>query len=156
NFFFGIRVKWKSGGETVLYLGQGSNGPRNNWWIGAPQIEAGDSARITLPSGQVLKIEGASPEEDLGAPFDIVDKVVPDQFRGPADIIGKSLLKDLFGQVNLFRLSTQQDKTAELLLRSAERWFQIMPGCIGTLPRQAGISKVELPATRWRYSAGVR
>ncbi|MCV6435989.1 hypothetical protein OFL46_36105, partial [Pseudomonas aeruginosa] len=23
------------------------------------------------------------------------------------------------------------------------------------LPRQAGISKVELPATRWRYSAGV-
>src|SRR5690606_1287994 len=24
------------------------------------------------------------------------------------------------------------------------------------LPRQAGISKVELPATRWRYSAGVR
>ncbi len=23
------------------------------------------------------------------------------------------------------------------------------------LPRQAGISKVELPATRWRYSAGI-
>ena len=106
NFFFGIRVKWKSGGETVLYLGQGSNGPRNNWWIGAPQIEAGDSARITLPSGQVLKIEGASPEEDLGAPFDILDKFVPDQFKGLADLIGKPLLKELFGQVNLFRFST--------------------------------------------------
>src|SRR5690606_6446948 len=32
---------------------------------------------------------------------------------------------------------------------SGEKWLR-------KLPRQAGISKVELPATRWRYSAGVR
>src|SRR5690606_27682029 len=53
---------------------------------------------------------------------------------------GNTVLADIGGNLTL----TSQQDTSEYERRDRK------------LPRQAGISKVELPATRWRYSAGGR
>ncbi len=105
NFCFGVSIKWKSGGETSVYLGQGNNGVRNNWWIGAPQITAGGNATIALPSGKSLTIAGVSAEDDIGTTFSGLTKGLPPQYQGLADLIGTPLVKELFQQVNLFRFT---------------------------------------------------
>lgn len=49
NFFFGIDVKLVSGGDAItvpLYLGQGSSGTDNNWWIGGKYIS--DSGQLSV------------------------------------------------------------------------------------------------------------
>ena len=67
NFFFGVDIKLQSGGNTSIvpaYLGQGSTGPANNWWIGGKCIS--DSGQLSANVGGqtvTLGIQGSGSNE---------------------------------------------------------------------------------------------
>lgn len=43
NFFFQVTATFTNGAQVVLCLGQGHTGAYNNWWIGSPSIQGGDT-----------------------------------------------------------------------------------------------------------------
>ncbi|HET6978975.1 MAG TPA: hypothetical protein VFI24_21765 [Pyrinomonadaceae bacterium] len=52
NFYFGVEIKLQVGTDTstvIVYLGQGTSGPDNNWWIGGECIS--DSGQLTATVG---------------------------------------------------------------------------------------------------------
>lgn len=99
NFFFGIQVTWTDGSTSDLYLGQGSTGVRNNWWLGGPGVETG---RYTKPGGTPMVVSGLSIEEDIGKSYKQIRDSVPEQYRSVVDLIGLPLFQSLFGAVNVF------------------------------------------------------
>lgn len=43
NFFFQVTATFTNGAQVVLCLGQGHTDSYNNWWIGSPSIQGGDT-----------------------------------------------------------------------------------------------------------------
>lgn len=87
NFFLTIAIDFKDGSKTKINLGQGSYGIRNNWWIGF--------------TDRIFNVEPSSLSHDFGGVFD----AIPVKYRAIATEIGENLLGELFGAVNVFRLS---------------------------------------------------
>ncbi|MEY2505179.1 MAG: hypothetical protein QOG27_1459, partial [Verrucomicrobiota bacterium] len=54
NFFFGISITFQNGVSGTIYLGQGSYGTTNNWWIGGSPIFSQDKPRLEYPGGSMI------------------------------------------------------------------------------------------------------
>jgi len=50
NFFFGVTLTFQNGGTATIYVGQGSYGATNNWWIGGAPIFSSDKPRLEYPA----------------------------------------------------------------------------------------------------------
>lgn len=87
NFFFSLGLTFTDGTSTIVHLGQGSYGVRNNWWIGF--------------TSDKFDVEPSS----LSEVFDGVFDAVPEKYKGIAKDIGNVVLGELFGTVNVFKLS---------------------------------------------------
>ncbi|MBI2379502.1 MAG: hypothetical protein HYV16_01925 [Gammaproteobacteria bacterium] len=46
NFYYALKVTTKAGNAATLYLGQGSHGSTNNWWIGGADVVAIDNKAV--------------------------------------------------------------------------------------------------------------
>lgn len=102
NFFFGLTLTTEDGTDFDVYLGQGSTGIRNNWWIGSPNLE-GQTLSIGSHS---WSLDGDSVENDTGINFKDFTKDIPEQYRGVAEFLGNTLLKELFSAVNVFTFNS--------------------------------------------------
>ncbi len=67
NFYFGVKVTMLSGGTsatTTLYLGQGSHGGTNNWWIGGNSIVNDGKPLLLIINNnlivQILSLSGSN------------------------------------------------------------------------------------------------
>jgi phospholipase C len=61
NFFLGVTLSFTNGGSATIYLGQGSYGVTNNWWIGGAPIFSADVPRLEYQAGNRIytdKISG--------------------------------------------------------------------------------------------------
>lgn len=77
NFYFGLNLQLQSkggSGQATVYLGQGSSGFANNWWIGGDCVK-GASLKVLCGSQFVtLSISGNS---DNGFIFNVFDEASP-------------------------------------------------------------------------------
>ena len=72
NFYFGLTLQLVSeegGGPATVYLGQGSSGLVNNWWIGGEYV---DNDTLKVPFGKKLITLSISPTADNGFQFNLV------------------------------------------------------------------------------------
>ena len=79
NFYFGLNLQLqsKSGpGTATVYLGQGSSGLANNWWIGGDCVK-GSSLKV-LCGGQFVTLS-ISGNGDNGFIFNVFDDSSPQQ-----------------------------------------------------------------------------
>ena len=51
NFFFGVILNFLNGAAVTIYVGQGSYGTTNNWWIGGSAIFNSDKPQLEYESG---------------------------------------------------------------------------------------------------------
>lgn len=54
NFFFGVTLNFQNGGAATIYVGQGSYGLTNNWWIGGSPIFSVDKPRLEYQAGNSI------------------------------------------------------------------------------------------------------
>lgn len=100
NFMFGINITWKNGKKSKVYLGQGNNFLRNNWWIGSADLKGQE-----ITSGDLsMKVSGLSVEDDIGESYKKISDNIPEKYRSVVDLIGKPLFKEIFGAVNVFTI----------------------------------------------------
>lgn len=97
NFMFGLHLEFNDGKESTIYLGQGGTKTlRNPWWIGSPDLEIANPAKLLgyTVSGTDLKTE-------LGDTIDSIQ--VPPKYKVIADFL-QVPFKHLTQKVNIFKI----------------------------------------------------
>lgn len=97
NFMFGLHLEFMDGRKTIIYLGQGGTKTlRNPWWIGSPDLEIANPARLLgfIVAGSDLKTE-------LGDAIDSIE--VPPKYEVIANFF-KMSFKSLTQKVNVFKI----------------------------------------------------
>lgn len=92
NFMFSVRITLKDGSVHDVHLGQGSNGPRNNWWMGSPSLLS------------IKEVTGTSMKTSVGKAYDKLGPSLPEPFDQIHSFLGKLFSKDLFEAVNMFEI----------------------------------------------------
>jgi len=110
NFCFGLRIHWKSGEFSDVYLGQGSTFGRNNWWIGSAAITYKEG-RATIKKGEeVLQLSGYNDQTHAAAAEEgATAQGIPPALIWIGKKIGEKLLEEvaklILANVNSFRIS---------------------------------------------------
>lgn len=93
NFTFSIDLEFANGKVSRLNLGQGNRmGVRNNWWAGTDGSLAGYKIESSTWKGALIDVDA------------ILKGRVPPKFQGLVDTLNKTILKDLFQEVNVFKV----------------------------------------------------
>ncbi|KAF0808297.1 hypothetical protein A6D6_00006 [Alcanivorax xiamenensis] len=110
NFCFGLRVHWKSGETSEVYLGQGSTMGRNNWWIGSTSITNKNGSAILQAGGDVFRITGYDSKKDsISSIEDIGAQAIPPALvwiiKEVGQKVAEGVIKLITANVNSFRIS---------------------------------------------------
>lgn len=110
NFCFGLKVHWKSGETSDVYLGQGSTMGRNNWWIGSNAITNKDGSATLQAGGDVFSITGYDSKKDSTSSLEDVDaQGIPPALvwiiKEVGQKVAEGVIKLITANVNSFRIS---------------------------------------------------
>ncbi|WP_133491258.1 hypothetical protein [Alcanivorax sp. 24] len=110
NFCFGLRIHWKSGETSEVYLGQGSTMGRNNWWIGSSAI-TNKNGSATLQAGEnAFLITGYDTQKGSTSSLEDVDaQGIPPALvwiiKEVGQKVAEGVIKLITANVNSFRIS---------------------------------------------------
>lgn len=93
NFTFSVDVEFANQKVSRINFGQGSRmGVRNNWWAGYDGKLSGYKIEASSWKGAMIDVD------------EVLKGKVPDKLQGVVDTLNKTVLKDLFQEVNVFKV----------------------------------------------------